>query len=98
MHKLKTLDVPTYLLYFRNGAERSGLFCVVLYVAQQIMTQQKVDIFSAVKHIRLYRPHCIVNEVWFSHFFRFMKPHQNWSWDRAKYFVTPDRNLSNHMS
>ena len=47
----------------RNGAERSGLFCVALYVAQQIMTQQKVDIFSAVKHVRLYRPQCISNEV-----------------------------------
>ena len=49
----------------RNGAERSGLFSVALYVAQQIKTQQEVDIFSAVKHGRLYRPQCISNEVWF---------------------------------
>ena len=49
----------------RNGAERSGLFCVALYVVQQIKTQQKVDIFSAVKHIRLYRPQCIANMVRF---------------------------------
>ena len=33
------------------------------------MTQQKVDIFSAVKHIRLYRPQCISNEVRFLTFF-----------------------------
>ena len=33
------------------------------YVAQQIKTQQKVDIFSAVKHVRLYRPQCISNMV-----------------------------------
>ena len=52
--------------YFRNGAERSGLFCVALYVAQQIKTQDKVDIFSAVKHVRLYRPQCITDMVWFS--------------------------------
>ena len=39
---------------FRNGADRSGLFCVALYVAEQIKTQQIVDIFSAVKHVRLY--------------------------------------------
>ena len=50
---------------FRNGAERSGLFCVALYVVQQIKTQQKVDIFSAVKHVRLYRPQCITGEVRF---------------------------------
>ena len=49
----------------RNGAERSGLFCVALYVAQQIKTQQKVDIFSAMKHVRLYRHQCIANMVRF---------------------------------
>ena len=54
-----------YLKNFRNGAERSGLFCVALYVAQQIKTQQKVDIFSAVKHVRLYRLQCISNMVSF---------------------------------
>ena len=54
-----------YGIYFRNGAERSGLFCVALYVAQQIKTQQKVDIFSAVKHVRLYRHLCISNMVRF---------------------------------
>ena len=60
--------------YFRSGAERSGLFCVALYIAQQIMTQQKVDIFSAVKHVRLYRPQCIANMVrFFSLFYAFGK-------------------------
>ena len=61
--------VLTYFFYFRNGAERSGLFCVALYVAQQIKTQEKVDIFSAVKHIRLYRLQCINSMVWFFHYF-----------------------------
>ena len=64
--------------YFRNGAERSGLFCVALYVAQQIKTQQKVDIFSAVKHVRLYRPQCIANMV------RIFWP-VLWIWQRPKY-------------
>ena len=53
------------VLLIRNGAERSGLFCVALYVVQQIKTQQKVDIFSAVKHVRLYRPQCINDMVRF---------------------------------
>ena len=48
---------------FRNGVERSGLFCVALYVTEQIKTPQKVDIFSAVKHVRLYRPQCITRMV-----------------------------------
>ena len=57
-------EVLKKFFHSRNGAERSGLFCVALYVAQQIKTQQKVDVFSAVKHVRLYRPQCIPNEVW----------------------------------
>ena len=64
-----TSKVPSNFYHFRNGAERSGLFCVALYVAQQIKTQQKVDIFSAVKNVRLYRPQCIANMVHFFHFF-----------------------------
>ena len=52
--------------YFRNGAERSGLFFVAIYVAQQIKTKKRIDIFSAVKHVRLYRPQCIANMVRFS--------------------------------
>ena len=69
LRKYSQDQVLNNFCHFRNGAERSGLFCVALYVAQQIKTQQKVDIFSAVKHIRLYRPQCISNEVRFLTFF-----------------------------
>ena len=53
----------TLIRVFRNGADRSGLFCGALYIVEQIKARQEVDIFPAVKHIRLYRPQCIVNVV-----------------------------------
>ena len=65
---VEILDPPLRSLYltlirvFRNGTDRVD--CSVLpSILLNRLNRQEVDIFSAVKHIRLYRPQCIVNVV-----------------------------------
>ncbi len=40
---------------YRNGCERSGLFCAALYMIEKLKLDQEVDVFHAVKHVRLSR-------------------------------------------
>ena len=41
---------------FRNGVGRSGVFCAVSTVAEKITSDDAVDIFQAVKRLRMNRP------------------------------------------
>jgi hypothetical protein len=48
---------------FRYGAERSGLFCALMYVLTRIILRNEVDVFNAVRQIRQSRPEFIQTEV-----------------------------------
>ena len=51
------------IFYFSDGCTRSGLFCALRYVCDKINQEQSVDVFHAVKQIRLTRPEFIPNQV-----------------------------------
>ena len=47
----------------RNGASRSGLLCAVLYILERLRKDKEVDVFQAVKQMRLNRTQFIDNMV-----------------------------------
>lgn len=47
-----TGDLP---LVYRNGASRSGLLCAVMYILERLLKDKEVDVFQAVKQMRLNR-------------------------------------------
>lgn len=53
----------TLLNFYRNGVLRSGLFIAANYVLERIKTDKEVDVFQAVKQMRLNRPQLIDNLV-----------------------------------
>nr|KAG5710302.1 hypothetical protein BaRGS_009018 [Batillaria attramentaria] len=44
-----------------NGASRSGFFCAVLYILERLKKEKEVDVFQAVKQMRLNRTQFIDN-------------------------------------
>lgn len=44
-----------------NGASRSGLFCAILYILERLKKEKEVDVFQAVKQMRLNRTQFIDN-------------------------------------
>ena len=42
-------------MMFRNGCERSGLFCALSHICDQIYNEQEFDIFHAVCEVRATR-------------------------------------------
>jgi len=47
----------------RDGASRSGLYCVLSSVLERLQVEQKVDIPSVILHMRHQRPHIITSLV-----------------------------------
>jgi len=45
--------------YGRDGASCSGLVCALSYAIEMLKVEQEVDVFQAVKHIRINRPQLI---------------------------------------
>ena len=56
---------------FRNGNDRSGLFCAVAAIMAQLRTQQKVNIPQAILQLRRRRPQLIPNLVSIEQFLSF---------------------------
>ena len=58
-------DIYFYILvlFSRNGATRSGMFCVINFILEKMKIDQEVDITLAVKKIRAHRPEAICNLV-----------------------------------
>ena len=50
-------------LTFRNGADRCGLFCALGLSLEKMNTEHEIDVFNAVKRVRISRPEFIINEV-----------------------------------
>ncbi|KAK2140908.1 hypothetical protein LSH36_1206g00046 [Paralvinella palmiformis] len=63
----RTQELDTYrkndkiLIHCLNGDARSGLFCAVSFVVEQIRMNEDVDVFSAAKYILARRPQFIGN-------------------------------------
>lgn len=64
VNDLRILEhTSTLLNFYRNGVLRSGLFIAANYVLERIKTDKEVDVFQAVKQMRLNRPQLIDNLV-----------------------------------
>ena len=44
------------LTIYRNGAQRSGIFCAANYVVEKIKSDQEVDAFLAARYVGKKRP------------------------------------------
>lgn len=56
--------VLSLMLSYRNGAEKSGLFCVASTVIERMKAEQDVAIPQIIEEMRNYREHivsCVVN-------------------------------------
>lgn len=51
---------------FRNGAEKSGLFCVLQVVLERMKIEQDVAIHHVIQRMRSVRPSIIPNKVNFA--------------------------------
>ena len=56
----------------RHGVERTGLFCATMNMMDQLVNDKEVDVFDAVKRVRLARPEFVGSlvrsvEVYHSH-------------------------------
>ena len=51
------------LIHFRNGCDRSGVFCAVSQVMDKIEKHSVIDAFNSVKEICKYRPEFISSLV-----------------------------------
>ena len=49
--------------YNRNGCNMSGLFLACWFIFEKIKEEKEVDIFHAVKRIRISRPQFVINQV-----------------------------------
>jgi len=47
----------------RHGVERTGLFCAMMNMLDQLTTDKEVDVYDAVKRVRQARPEFIDNIV-----------------------------------
>ena len=47
----------------RNGADRCGLFYALSLTLEKINIEHEIDVFNAVKRVRMTRPELIINEV-----------------------------------
>ena len=59
---LTLLRILSILL--RNGCDRTGLYCTAAYIIEQMRNSQEVDVFTAVRRVRISRPEFIVSLVW----------------------------------
>ncbi|XP_035826839.1 receptor-type tyrosine-protein phosphatase alpha [Aplysia californica] len=57
---LQTQDGPI-TVHCMNGASRSGLFCAALTILERVQKEKEVDVFQAVKQLRLNRTQLIDN-------------------------------------
>jgi len=48
---------------FRNGADKSGLFCTVMAILDRVKVEQEVVIPQIIKQLRSTRPQFIPNMV-----------------------------------
>ncbi|CAH1775314.1 unnamed protein product, partial [Owenia fusiformis] len=46
-------------IHCMNGASRSGLYCALSYSKEKQASEKEVDIFQAVKHVRINRPELV---------------------------------------
>ena len=51
------------LVYFSDGAEHSGLFLALWLICDKINMEQEVDVFHAVKQVKVSRPEFVPNKV-----------------------------------
>ncbi|CAH1775088.1 unnamed protein product [Owenia fusiformis] len=65
----KTSNTGPITIHCMDGATRSGLYCAVDYICEQLRVEQEVDIFQAVRHLRTHRPQVIsdMNQYKFLH-------------------------------
>ena len=56
--------------YFRDGAERCGVFCAIYNCLQQMQTEDTIDVFTAVRHMRIRRPELCQTQVFHCCFFQ----------------------------
>ena len=47
----------------RDGATRCGLLCAATYLIEHMKTEQEVDVFHAVHHVRSSRPQLVTDVV-----------------------------------
>ncbi|MBN3294185.1 PTPRM phosphatase, partial [Polypterus senegalus] len=52
---------PTIIVCW-DGCSRSGIFCVTSFLTKQMKEESRLDVFQAVKSLRIHRPQLIKNE------------------------------------
>ena len=60
---LSTKDQSLQVRFHRNGAEKTGLFCVLQVVLERMKIEQDVAIHHVIKQMRSIRPSIIPNVV-----------------------------------
>ena len=55
--------MPFLYLFLSNGIGRSGVFCAVSTVIEKIGTEEVIDVFQAVKRLRMNSPQMIESLV-----------------------------------
>ena len=53
----------TVWITFRDGASRSGLFCVLYDVIARMTQDEEVDVFSTVRYVHSVRPQAVTSQV-----------------------------------
>ena len=61
--QINSINVESTIYFFRNGADTTGLFVAMWIICDKITNEQEVDIFHAVKDIRMARPQFIPTQV-----------------------------------
>lgn len=60
---LPTKDQSLQIRFYRNGAEKTGLFCVLQVVLERMKIEQDVAIHHVIQQMRSIRPSIIPNVV-----------------------------------
>ena len=53
----------TFTSSFRDGVQKTGLCCAAMFIIDRMQTDQRVDIFHAVRRVQASRPQFMQDQV-----------------------------------
>ena len=61
MTRRRQLPDSRLLVHCADGCEQSGFFCALLIILEQIINEQTLDVFQAVRMVRQCRPQFVTS-------------------------------------